>query len=489
MKRPCSYCLKDSEEKVTKDIKLFLLNNDIDIQAAQASIFNISICYSAYTDSDGLYGNSLKNTFFHTKNGYFTQMQALENLKKITKIYYDDYLIAGGKIDKFIKEQDLIIRKLESLGKKDFLKIIECSQSWWKYALMGEDKGRCCEDDIKNIFIKKGCQDNEIGHLVSVLAVPKNPSVFIEERVAFYKLCINFLNKKPIENGAIKYIKTFFYIDTVFYDRKIISPTSLENKIKAEVRGRDENFFKTKIKKIKNDNLIIRNEKKAIFNRFNFNEEEKKKIEFLEVFSDWLNIRKVNMMKTFYFLANLLHIISASKKIPYNILAAYTFQELTDLILHNSQVPLDTIRNRKNGCFVEVRKGEIIFIYGDEADNLLNLARGVINHDLIRGNVAFRGGLIRGVAQIIKDPAFDEFTKGNILVTSMTRIEFVPLMKRAKAIITDEGGISCHAAIVSRELGVPCIVGTKVATQVLKSGDEIEVDTDNGLVRVLKKKK
>lgn len=58
-------------------------------------------------------------------------------------------------------------------------------------------------------------------------------------------------------------------------------------------------------------------------------------------------------------------------------------------------------------------------------------------------------------------------------------------MRKAKAIITDEGGITCHAAILSRELGIPCIIGTKVATKVLKNGDRIEIDTNAGLVKIV----
>ncbi len=69
----------------------------------------------------------------------------------------------------------------------------------------------------------------------------------------------------------------------------------------------------------------------------------------------------------------------------------------------------------------------------------------------------------------------------------MTRIEFVPLMKKAKAIITNEGGIACHAAIVSREFGVPCIIGTKIATDVLKSGDLVEMNVETGNIKILKK--
>ena len=74
------------------------------------------------------------------------------------------------------------------------------------------------------------------------------------------------------------------------------------------------------------------------------------------------------------------------------------------------------------------------------------------------------------------------FDLGNILVTSITRPEFVPLMRKALCIITDEGGIASHAAIVSRELNVPCVIGTKYATKVLKDGDTVEVDMEKGTI-------
>ena len=82
-----------------------------------------------------------------------------------------------------------------------------------------------------------------------------------------------------------------------------------------------------------------------------------------------------------------------------------------------------------------------------------------------------------------------KFNKGDVLVTGMTRPEFVPLMKKSSAIITNEGGITCHAAIISRELGKPCIIGTKIATKVLHDGDLVEVDADNGVVRILERAK
>ena len=96
-------------------------------------------------------------------------------------------------------------------------------------------------------------------------------------------------------------------------------------------------------------------------------------------------------------------------------------------------------------------------------------------------------GSAAGKAHVILDPAqIAEFKDGEILVTTMTAPDWVPAMKKAKAIVTDAGGMTCHASIVSRELGIPCIVGTKSrsveATTTIEDGMEITVDATNGIV-------
>ena len=96
------------------------------------------------------------------------------------------------------------------------------------------------------------------------------------------------------------------------------------------------------------------------------------------------------------------------------------------------------------------------------------------------------GGKIKGKIKIIED-AETYFATGDILVCEMTKPEYIPLMKKSSAIITDLGGVLSHAAIVSRELGIPCVVGAEIATQVLNDGDLVEVDAENGVVRILEK--
>lgn len=104
----------------------------------------------------------------------------------------------------------------------------------------------------------------------------------------------------------------------------------------------------------------------------------------------------------------------------------------------------------------------------------------------LKGNIAFKGVAKGKVKVIRKVEEAAGLQTGEILVASMTDPRYVPAMKRAGAIVTDEGGITCHAAIVARELKKPCVIGTKVATQVLKDGDVVEVDAEKGIVKILK---
>ena len=103
---------------------------------------------------------------------------------------------------------------------------------------------------------------------------------------------------------------------------------------------------------------------------------------------------------------------------------------------------------------------------------------------VVRGISAGRKGYGAGKATVVLNPdgAHRDMHKGDILVTGMTDPDFVPFMKMASAIVTDKGGVTSHAAIVSRELSIPCVVGTEIATQVMKTGKEYTVDSRNGVV-------
>jgi pyruvate,water dikinase len=96
-------------------------------------------------------------------------------------------------------------------------------------------------------------------------------------------------------------------------------------------------------------------------------------------------------------------------------------------------------------------------------------------------------GKVTGKVKILFTPKdVNLMNKGDVLVAPMTSPDYILAMRKAIAIVTDVGGLMSHAAIVSRELKIPCIVGTKIATKVLKDGDLVEVDANNGVVRIIK---
>ncbi len=145
----------------------------------------------------------------------------------------------------------------------------------------------------------------------------------------------------------------------------------------------------------------------------------------------------------------------------------------------------------------EYQKGFIYFggkIYTGQQDKILTKLNIELVDDApkekvdsIHGQSASQGKARGQVKIVLTKKDIYKVLEGDVLVSPMTRPDFVPAMKRASAFVTDEGGITCHAAIISRELKKPCIIGTKIATQVLKDGDLVEVDADKGAVRIIKR--
>jgi phosphohistidine swiveling domain-containing protein len=104
---------------------------------------------------------------------------------------------------------------------------------------------------------------------------------------------------------------------------------------------------------------------------------------------------------------------------------------------------------------------------------------------LVAGHTA-SAGKAQGRVRIVQDVSqAKDFPAGGILVCTMTSPDYLPLMQKAGAIVTDQGGILCHAAIVARELNIPCLVGAQNATSVLKEGQEVTVDADKGVVNLV----
>ncbi|MFA6161657.1 MAG: PEP-utilizing enzyme [Patescibacteria group bacterium] len=164
-------------------------------------------------------------------------------------------------------------------------------------------------------------------------------------------------------------------------------------------------------------------------------------------------------------------------------------------LFNGRKVSPRVIMQRQKGYAVLNINGKRELLVGNDYKKAWALVKKMTVQDdkkILRGLVA-QPGKVKGKVELILhnvrnlSKKVNAFKVGNILVTEMTTPATVVACKKAAAIITDEGGVLCHAAIISRELKRPCIVGTKIATQVLHDGDEVEVDADKGTVIIIKR--
>jgi phosphohistidine swiveling domain-containing protein len=192
------------------------------------------------------------------------------------------------------------------------------------------------------------------------------------------------------------------------------------------------------------------------------------------------------MNKAAFFAIPLFNKTSEENKLSYEQLLHCTADE----ILNNNIPSKDIINLRIKDCTILLDCGKLSCLTGIESQKLIDYYKEEITDvKEFKGNIANRGHVKGNVKLIHNKNDFFKINDHDILVTSMTTPEMVPIMKKASAIVTDEGGITCHAAIISREMNKPCIIGTKIASKVLHDGDYVEVDANNGIVRIIERAK
>ncbi len=202
----------------------------------------------------------------------------------------------------------------------------------------------------------------------------------------------------------------------------------------------------------------------------------------LPLFTEARKYSEAVYSKTELFFRSLANSIAIKECYDPQSLTCLTQQEL-EIYLESGVLPHeDKLKDRFHSSIILFEDGKIKLFTGHEVTNFEKMLFS-FGEDEIKGTVAFQGK-VRGICRLIYDPFKTyEFNNGDILVTGMTRPEFTPFIKKAGAIVTDVGGILCHAAITAREMKIPCIVGAEKATKVFKEGDIIEVDAEIGIIR------
>lgn len=234
---------------------------------------------------------------------------------------------------------------------------------------------------------------------------------------------------------------------------------------------------------------------------------EKQKIEFIEEYNiksdiaddcnllaeigHWRLEMRFVWMPGYYYDKHILNEVAKRFSCDQTLIRFATTKEIMALF---EGVSLDKaeLENRNKAFLFAIEDKRVFVLSGAEAQKkLIEYVPPVDNSGVreFKGNIAMKGK-IKAKALVYKwgdnmQERLSSIDGEFILVAGQTRPQLMPLIVKSSGIITDEGGITSHAAIISRELGIPCVIGTKIATKALKDGDMVEVDADNGIIKIL----
>ncbi|HLM83863.1 MAG TPA: PEP-utilizing enzyme [Candidatus Bathyarchaeia archaeon] len=424
--------------------------------------------------------------------GKYYQPKQIDGLFKI----YSEYSLDVENIyyscsAKKISEMDSEELKFYFNGLKSTL------HKFWQYCIFidGFDIGVDYEK-IQEVAKKYKLSTDEIG----ILTTPYEMTFGNERSLTLFEI-IKKLKRKKIDQKNIdavlagfikdnpiieKYKLDFDYYKSNYAHIEHIEDGEITREIKKYLA--DPDLFQKEYEKLSD---YAKNQKKKVATILKAHKLKVNPLYFFAKLTYWREHRKKINLMSIHVLNAILDSLEIWTGIPKKYLGYLSFDEFE--ITLKGLMSIDVLHKRRDKGMVIIlpEDGSYKILEGREAQSLRDeveekLGKKDKGQDIIAGKVASQG-YAKGTARIIADRKdFDKFQEGDILVTGMTRPEFVPLMKKAAAIVTNEGGITCHAAIVSRELGKPCIIGTKFATEVIKDGDLVEVRANHGTVRIIR---
>ena len=305
-------------------------------------------------------------------------------------------------------------------------------------------------------------------------------------RKSFSKREFEELLQVKTEKDLETHAKKYFWLHNNYFTTEVLGTDFFRDESKKlKEKYLDPSAY---LKELEKNDLQLVQEKQRIILQLNLSEKQKKLVELMEFFAWFQDYRKEYTMKMLHYLDILLAAIGRyhelSLKEMKHVLPSEIFNNKINPFVVKTRIHhIMVIWNPVAGDFeyyttdtdIEQKKREI---FGDKGHT-----KEIVE---IEGSIASKGR-VKGKAFVTMSAKDAKNIKeGEILVTSMTSPDFIAGIKKAAAIVTNEGGILCHAAIISREFGIPCIVGTGNATKLIKTGDMIEVDGNHGFVRISK---
>ncbi|MBU1197188.1 hypothetical protein KJ765_01615 [Candidatus Micrarchaeota archaeon] len=296
----------------------------------------------------------------------------------------------------------------------------------------------------------------------------------------------NELNRRPeIKKRLSDHVKAFEwayfgYTGPVLTEKKVLEELALMQK--------EEKHAEKELERMKRESIQAEQKKKEAQKALDLSPRER---EWFQVASDAVftkTYRRDATTYSFYRMTPLLREVSRRTKMPLERVQCIMAGEMNE-VLENPKAWEPELKARQEYCICTA-EGEAPRMYsGKEAKAYAKRfipVEKVEDVNEIVGKCACPGIAVGRVRVIDTPTEMHGMKKGDILVSTATQPDIVPAMKKAAAIVTNIGGITSHAAIVSRELGVPCVIGTRIATKVLKNGDLVEVDATNGIVKKIK---
>lgn len=281
----------------------------------------------------------------------------------------------------------------------------------------------------------------------------------------------------------------FFWIQNNYYNVHYITADEFYNQLvklaldaytnKSSLNG----LFRKSDESLKN----IKEQRQEMIDTLGLSPFLKNILGIARLFSKWKDIRKSGVYIGMHHFDVFLGEIAKRTHYTKRQLTFALPNEIRSILIDKKDMHTELGRREKQ-CFFAVTPDGYYVLSGKDAEKYFKYAKREYLHNLVDfKGVTASPGYARGRVHIIrKTDEMKKFLDGEILVTNQTTPDFLPIMKKSAAIITEQGGITSHAAVVSRELKIPCIIGIKDATHFLIDGETVEVDAINGIVRRLR---
>jgi phosphoenolpyruvate synthase/pyruvate phosphate dikinase len=468
--------------------------------------------------------NLFQHCFFLVDKDYLMEWSSREEAEKVLKWLLKIY----GKDKKYWKKKDeeyqVVCKEIDeifyffrdkldikSLNKKqlaDYLnKLMLLGNRQFSFNLVSEAMDIVDDEHYDELLdnVPKGKRHA----VVELLSTPQHISFVERENFELLKLAKKYYKNNKLKKDLNSLVKikqhlkfhndikdhqnNYFWIQNNYKEAKVIKLKYFLESLRSILKDNSLKEINKEISRIQNKKQTLAKESKKTYKNYKISKQAKDFFGILRLLAIWQDRRKENVQKILASVDKILDVPAKEYSLSKKYLREYYISELAKLILEGKKVSASKLKQRQLSlyyCYFD-KNGKIkkeIFHNQDARRAKKYFQRRHSTEEELKGFVASKGMSknIRGKVRIVLDANRAKFNKGEILVTGMTRPEFVPLMKRAKAIITNEGGITTHAAIVSRELGIPCIIGTKNATNILKNGDVIELDINKGIIKKIK---